>query len=49
MARGDYEQLSREELLTVIERLEDRIVRQDAHIARQDDRTRLRSSKSNSS
>jgi transposase len=38
MARGDYEQLSREELLTVIERLEDRIVRQDAHIARQDAR-----------
>lgn len=43
MARSDYESLSREAFLTVIERLEARIARQDdhirrleAHIARQD-------------
>jgi transposase len=34
MARADYEHLSREELLTVIERLEARIGEQDAHILR---------------
>ncbi|HWL92727.1 MAG TPA: hypothetical protein VNT79_04260 [Phycisphaerae bacterium] len=34
MARRDYESLTREELLTVVDRLEARIAQQDAHILR---------------
>lgn len=34
MARSDYASLTRDELLTVIERLEARIAQQDAHILR---------------
>lgn len=38
MARSDYEHLSRDQLLTVIERLEAVLLERDARIVRQDAR-----------